>query len=124
MKLIWRLFTISVAIAVMPLVYGADTYNIDPAHCAVGFGVSHLVINTVRGKFNEFSGSVLVDGKTLQEAKGTIQTKSIDTGVAPRDRDLCGPNFFDVEKYPTITFQTKRSEQKGSETMLVGDFTL
>ncbi len=62
----------------------ADTYNIDPAHSHVGFAVTHLVINTVHGKFNEFNGSVTVEDGKLQEAKGAIQTKSIDTGVAMR----------------------------------------
>jgi len=102
----------------------ADTYNIDPAHTYVGFSVSHLVINKVKGKFGEFTGTVVVDGNTIKEAKGTIQTKSIDTGVEARDKDLRSANFFDVEKYPTITFQSKRSETKGAETVLVGDFTM
>jgi polyisoprenoid-binding protein YceI len=103
--------------------YAAETYNIDPAHSSVGFAVSHMVINTVHGKFNEFSGTIVADGQ-VQEAKGTIQTKSVDTGVAMRDKDLRSPNFFDAEKYPTITFQSKRAEKKGGETVLVGDFTM
>jgi len=102
----------------------ADTYNIDPAHSHVGFAVTHLVINTVHGKFNEFNGSVTVEDGKLQEAKGAIQTKSIDTGVAMRDKDLRSPNFFDVEKYPTITFQSKKVEKKGHETVLLGDFMM
>jgi polyisoprenoid-binding protein YceI len=102
----------------------ADTYNIDPMHSSIGFGVSHMVINTVHGKFNEFSGTVIVDGKKIQEAKGTIQAKSIDTGVAGRDKHLRSPDFFDVEKYPTITFQSKKVEQKNGEDVLVGDFTM
>src|SRR5206468_2807650 len=102
----------------------ADTYNIDPMHSTVGFSVAHLVINNVQGKFGEFTGTVVVDGNMIQQAKGTIQTKSIDTGVAPRDKDLRSANFFDVEKYPTITFQSKRVEKKGGETVLVGDYTM
>jgi polyisoprenoid-binding protein YceI len=102
----------------------SETYNIDPVHSTVGFGVSHMVINTVHGKFNEFTGTVVVDGKGLQEAKGTVQTKTIDTGVAARDKDLRSASFFDVEKFPTITFQTKKTEQKGNDTVLVGDFTM
>jgi polyisoprenoid-binding protein YceI len=104
--------------------FAADTYNIDPAHSSVGFAVSHMVINTVHGKFNEFNGTVEVDGNQIQGAKGTIQTKTVDTGVAMRDRDLRSANFFDVEKYPTITFQSKRAEKKGEDTVLVGDFTM
>src|SRR5215472_6490384 len=102
----------------------ADTYNIDPMHSSVGFSVQHMVINKVRGKFTEFQGSVVVDGKTIQSAKGTIQTKSVDTGIARRDTHLKSPDFFDATKYPTITFVSKRVENKGGDTVLVGDYTM
>ncbi len=102
----------------------ADTYNIDPAHSTIGFAVSHLVINTVHGKFDQFSGTVLLEGNHIQQAQGTIQTASVNTGVAARDKDLRSPNFFDATKYPTITFQSKRAEPKGGETVLTGDFTM
>ena len=88
----------------------ADTYKIDPVHSSVGFSVRHMVISNVKGKFQEFAG--------------TIQTKSVDTGVAQRDQDLRSANFFDVEKFPTITFKSKRVEKKGEEFVLVGDFTM
>src|SRR5215471_764916 len=104
--------------------FAADTYNIDPAHSTVGFAVTHLVINTVHGKFDEFAGSVTVNGNQIEEAKGTIQTKSVNTGVQMRDKDLRSPNFFDVEKYPTITFQSKTAKKQGDETVLTGDFTM
>lgn len=102
----------------------AETYTIDPAHSTVGFGVTHMVINTVHGKFNDFSGTVSLEGTQLKEATGTIQTKSIDTGIERRDTHLKSPDFFDVAKFPTITFQTKRAEKKRAEMVLVGDFTM
>ena len=102
----------------------AETYNIDPMHSTVGFSVSHLVINNVKGKFGEFTGTIMLDNGAIKEAKGTIQTKSIDTGVAARDKDLRSANFFDVEKYPTITFVSKRVEKKGEQTLLTGDYTM
>ncbi len=102
----------------------ADTYNIDPAHSSVAFSVSHMVINNVKGMFKDFTGTVVVDNNAIQEAKGTIQTKSVDTGVERRDGDLRSANFFEIEKYPTITFQSKRVEKKGGETLLIGDFTM
>ena len=104
--------------------FAADTYNIDPMHSTVGFAVTHMVINTVHGKFDEFSGSVVLDGNQLKEATGTIQTKSINTGVERRDNDLRSPNFFDATKFATITFQSKRAEKQASDTVLVGDFTM
>src|SRR5438045_120849 len=87
--------------------FAADTYNIDTNHSTLGFSVRHLVINNVHGKFNEFSGTVVVDGKVIKEAKGTIQVSSIDTGIAKRDAHLRTPDFFDAQKYPTITFVSK-----------------
>src|SRR5690349_12895197 len=104
--------------------FAADTYNIDPNHSAIAFSVSHLVINNVHGKFNEFSGTVVVDNNAIKEAKGTIQVKSIDTGITKRDDHLRTPDFFDSQKFPAITFVSKRAEKKGDETVLVGEFTM
>jgi polyisoprenoid-binding protein YceI len=104
--------------------FAADTYNLDPNHSAVGFSVSHLVINNVHGKFNEFTGTVVVDNNAIKEAKGTVAVKSIDTGIAKRDAHLRTPDFFDAEKFPNITFVSKRAEKKGDETVLIGDFTM
>jgi polyisoprenoid-binding protein YceI len=107
-------------------VYGqaADTYKIDPVHSTIGFSVKHLVISNVKGKFNEFSGVVAIDNGAVKSANGTIQTKSIDTGVPQRDADLRSANFFDVQKDPTITFQSKRVEKKGDQFLLIGDYTM
>ena len=124
MKLNCKILALILALSVASAVHAADTYNIDPAHSTIGFAVTHMVINKVHGKFKEFSGTVVLDGKNIIEAKGVIQVKSVDTGVEMRDKDLRSPNFFDADKYPTITFQSKRSEKKGDETVLVGDFTM
>ena len=102
----------------------ADNYSVDPAHSTVGFSVTHMVINTVHGKFKEFSGTISVDNGQVQNAQGTIQAKSIDTGIDRRDNHLKSADFFDVEKFPTITFKSKRAEKQGGETVLVGDFTM
>jgi len=101
-----------------------DSYKIDPVHSTVGFSVRHMVINSVKGKFKQFSGTVVMDGETIKEAQGTIQTASVDTGNTQRDNDLRSPNFFDAAKYPTITFKTKQVEKKGDETILTGDYTM
>ena len=106
------------------LLRAADTYNIDPAHSSVGFAVAHMVINTVHGKFNEFSGALTLEGSVLKQATGTIQAKSVDTGVERRDNDLRSPSFFDAAKFPTITFQSKRVEGQGAQTVVIGDFTM
>jgi polyisoprenoid-binding protein YceI len=106
------------------LARAADTYNLDAMHSTIGFSVKHMVINNVKGKFTEFKGTVVVENNALQEAKGTVQTKSVDTGISQRDNDLRSANFFDTTKYPTITFVSKRAEKQGNQTVLVGDFTM
>ena len=104
--------------------FAADTYKVDPAHSTLMFSVRHLGINDVKGIFTNYTGTVVIDGKSIKEATGTIQTASIDTGVAQRDDHLRSPDFFDAAKFPTISFKTKRVEQSGNQTTLVADFTM
>src|SRR5208282_3868028 len=88
-----------------------DTWKFDPAHSAAQFSVLHLGISTVRGAFTKLSGSAQFDeanpGKSSVQA--TIDAASVDTRLEMRDKDLRSPNFFDVEKYPTITFQSRKA---------------
>jgi polyisoprenoid-binding protein YceI len=120
-----KILSIGLALASSAFVaVAADAYKVDPAHSTVGFAVSHMVINNVHGKFTEYTGSLMVEGGKITEANGTIQAKTINTEVEARDKDLRSASFFDVEKYPTITFKSKRAEQKDAETILVGDFTM
>src|SRR5437867_1404401 len=118
------LVPILIALWLANIARSADIYKIDIGHSIVGYSISHLVISIVKGKLNEFTGSIVLDNDLLKEAKGTVQTKSLDTGNSQRDTDLRSPNFFDVEKYPTITFTSKRIEKKGGEMIVVGDYTM
>jgi polyisoprenoid-binding protein YceI len=70
--------------------FAADTYKVDTAHTPVTFFVRHLGINNVKGKFKDFEGALMLESDTLKEASGTIQAKSIDTGIEKRD-DHLGP---------------------------------
>jgi len=107
------------------ITFAADTYKIDAAHTSVTFSVRHFGINSVKGKFKEFDGALVLDGETLKEANGTIQVKSVDTGVEKRDDHLRTADFFDAAKYPTIAFKTKRVEKGGSgQPVLIADFTM
>src|SRR5262245_9977489 len=91
----------------------AGAYQIDPAHSKVGFEIPHLVISTVEGRFNEFKGDINV-GESFD--KSTVQVdaevKSIDTGVADRDKHLKSADFFDVAKNPRMSFKSKSIEGK------------
>jgi polyisoprenoid-binding protein YceI len=112
--------------ATLPAV-AQDTWQLDPAHCSAQFSVRHLGISTVRGAFTKLSGAVQYDpgapGKTSLEA--TIEATSVDTRVEMRDNDLRSPNFLDVQKYPTITFQSKKVEAAGAGKLKVtGELTV
>ncbi|HYK88924.1 MAG TPA: YceI family protein [Acidobacteriota bacterium] len=104
-----------------------DSWNIDPAHSAAQFSVRHMGISTVRGAFTKLSGAVKYNpdnpGETSIEA--TIDAASVDTRVEMRDKDLRSANFLDVEKYPTLSFKSKRTEQAGAGKLKVtGDLTI
>jgi polyisoprenoid-binding protein YceI len=105
----------------------ATTWQIDPNHTAAQFSVRHLGISTVRGAFTKASGTVIYDpsdpGKTVIDV--TIDANSVDTRVQMRDNDLRSPNFFDVAKYPTLTFKSTHAEAAGSGRLKVtGDLTI
>jgi len=102
--------------------FGADKFDFDPNHTQIGFAVKHLVISTVRGKFNEFTGTILYDPTDITKSSVTllIRTSSINTGVEMRDNDLRSANFFDAANYPEITFQSTRIEKKDAGYIAVG----
>jgi polyisoprenoid-binding protein YceI len=105
----------------------AGTWQIDPNHTAAQFAVRHLGVSTVRGAFTKVSGSATYDpsdpAKTSLEA--TIDANSVDTRVEMRDNDLRSPRFFDVQKYPTITFHSKQTKVAGPGKLLItGDLTI
>ncbi len=102
-------------------------WQIDDDHSNAYFSIQHLTVSKVRGSFNTVSGSVTIDDKTgyLTGLKLTVDVNSIDTGVAKRDEDLKSPNFFEVAKYPTITFVSKGVDNIGNGiVMLIGDLTI
>ena len=107
-------------------VWSADTYEVDGAHAYVGFTISHLVINRVRGTFNDFAGTIVYDADdvTKSSMSGTINAASIDTAHQKRDKDLRGESFFEVDKYPQITFETNRVEAGGDTPILHGILTM
>jgi polyisoprenoid-binding protein YceI len=104
-----------------------DTWQIDPMHSSAQFSVRHLGISTVRGAFTKVSGTILVDdaNPSRGQVQATIDAASVDTRVEMRDNDLRSPNFFDVQKYPTITFKSKKIEPAGpGKLKITGDLTI
>jgi len=103
-----------------------STWNIDPAHSTAQFTVRHLAISNVTGNFTKVTGSVVLNEKdiTQSQVSASIDVSSVDTRVDARNKDLKSPNFFDVEKYPTIEFKSKRIVNDGGKLQVIGDLTI
>jgi polyisoprenoid-binding protein YceI len=104
----------------------AGTYSIDPVHSRVGFAVRHLGIATVRGHFGSFEGSFEI-GDELDSAKvyGSVEAASVDTQEQQRDDHLRSADFFDVERFPRIEFESKEIRPLGEDSFeIVGDLTM
>jgi len=103
-----------------------SNWNIDPAHSTAQFTVRHLGISNVAGSFTKVVGSVVLNEKdiTQSQVSASIDVSSVDTRVEARDKDLRSPNFFDVEKYPTIEFKSKRMVSSGGKVQVIGDLTI
>ena len=119
--------TLSVALLLTLSGAAQDTWQIDPPHSSAQFAVRHLGVSTVRGAFSKVSGTVQYDPNHPEKTslQATIDPASVDTRVEMRDKDLRSPNFLDVEKYPTITFKSKKVEAAGAGKLnITGDLTL
>ena len=103
----------------------AETYKIDAVHSTVEFSIRHLVSRS-SGKFGDFSGTVTYDASHPEKtsAEATIQVGSMNTGNEKRDGHLKSPDFFDAEKYPTITFKSTAAKIEGDTILLTGEFTM
>lgn len=103
-----------------------EIFNIDASHSEVGFAVKHLMVSTVRGRFGAVTGSIQLDNENIERSSVdvTIDATSIDTRTEQRDAHLRSPDFFDVEKYPSLTFKSTKVEAKGSDLRVTGDLTI
>ena len=101
-------------------------WTIDPKHSTAQFTVRHLAISNVSGNFTNVTGTLDLNEKdiTQSQVSAVIDVSSVDTRVSDRDKDLRSPNFFDVEKYPTIEFKSKRIVNSGGKLQVIGDLTM
>jgi len=105
----------------------ARQYPIDTNHSTVGFSVSIMDgLSTVNGKFTDFTVTLTNDEKDITKSSVNVVIKaaSINTGIPARDTHLRSADFFDADKYPEITFQSKRIEKKGKQLFALGIFTM
>jgi polyisoprenoid-binding protein YceI len=105
--------------------YAPGQYEIDSVHTRVSFIVPHFVISVVEGRFNDVKGDfTLGEPFSASKANVTVQIESIDTGVKMRDDDLRSKNFFEVSKYPTMTFVAKAFRGTPDSCKVVGDLMI
>jgi len=111
----------------LPAFAGTTTWQIDPKHSSAQFAVTHLMISTVRGEFHQVNGTVVIDDADISRSlvNVTIDASTVDTREPDRDKHLMSPDFFDVAKYPTMTFKSTRVEPAAPGKLKVtGDLTI
>jgi len=101
-------------------------WTIDPSHSTAEFTVRHLMITNVKGRFGKLEGTVEYDPKRpeLTKFEATIDAASVDTRDEKRDAHLRSPDFFEVEKYPTLTFRSKEIKKSGDGFTAIGELTM
>ncbi len=105
----------------------AETYKVDPTHSGVFFRIKHVNVSYFLGRFNAVTGKFVLDADRPANSfiEVTIKTDSIDTNSAGRDKHMKGPQFFNVQKFPEMTFKSTKITKSGDHTYKVeGEFTL
>jgi polyisoprenoid-binding protein YceI len=120
-------FIAAVSMVLLPSLSSGALWNIDAEHSNIQFKVRHLMVSNVKGVFGKVQGVITIDDKdiTRSSANVSIDTASINTGVAKRDDHLRSADFFDVSKYPTMTYTSKKVVTMGAGKLkMVGDLTI
>jgi polyisoprenoid-binding protein YceI len=105
--------------------YVAGAWAIDPVHSEIGFSVRHLMVSRVRGRFEKFEGEIVTGDDILDtRATLTVDLNSINTGNADRNNDLRSANYFEVDKYPTMTYRVNDLSVEGDGYVADGELTV
>jgi polyisoprenoid-binding protein YceI len=119
--------TFAAAMTLAPMARAqTSTWALDPAHSQADFQIRHLGVSNIRGSITGAKGTVVLDEKDITKSKveATLATATVNTGTEARDKHLKSPDFFDVDKYPTITFKSTSIEKVGGKLQMTGDLTL
>ncbi len=123
-----RTLTLLMLLSVVPLArpVAADTWRADPANSSISFSVRHLMINDVKGTFGAFETVLELDEESgvPERVEVTIEAQSLDTGHDGRDEHLRAPDFLDVQQFPRIRFEARRSGRDAGTMELTGPLTL
>ncbi len=103
-----------------------SAWNIDAAHSSVEFAVKHMMVSTVKGRFGAVEGSFEIDEAAPERSRieASIDVASVDTGAEQRDAHLRSDDFFNVERYPRMTFRSTKIRRDGDDWKLAGDLTI
>jgi polyisoprenoid-binding protein YceI len=101
-------------------------WNVDPEHSTIEFRVVHMLVSKTTGHFTEYQGFIDMDAEaeTVKAIEAAIKTASVNTNHAKRDAHLRNADFFDVEKYPTMTYRMKQYQKTADGYQAVGELTL
>ena len=117
---------VALAVSAVAMSAQAKDWKIDAAHSEADFSIKHMAISTVHGTFRGVSGTIKYDPSDVVKSgvEASIDVASVDTGVAQRDTHLKSPDFFDVAKFPTMTFKSTSVAKAGDHYDVTGDLTL
>jgi polyisoprenoid-binding protein YceI len=120
------IITIAVIFSAVNATAATERYNVDLDHSIVGFSVAHMVVSKTTGRFTDYAGFIEMDpeARTVKAIETVIKTASVNTNHEKRDAHLKTPDFFNVEKFPTMTWKMKSYEKKGDTYAAKGDLTL
>lgn len=124
----WAMLCVGAGVLFSAALSQAETarYDVDLEHSIVEFKVAHMVISKTTGHFKDYTGFIEMDpdAGTVKAIEAVIKTASVTTNHEKRDTHLRTPDFFDVEKYPTMTYKMKSYKKNGDGYSAVGDLTL
>ncbi len=114
------------AVAAAPAASTAATWDLDTTHAELGFKVRHMMVSWTRGKFDRFEGALQLDEEEVSKSKLTvsIDVASVNTNVKDRDDHLRSADFFEVEKFPKMTFTSTKVEPKNGRLLVTGDLSI